>query len=303
MKGTQYIMDAKQNTLLGKGNIVSIQSHVAFGHAGNSSAVFPMQRMGYSVIDVNTVLFSNHTGYGEWTGDLVSVDTVRSILQGVEQRGAFATTKAVVSGYMGSPVLGDTIMQTVDAVAAVASDCVYVCDPVFGDVGRGIFAIDGIAEYFRDTAVKKCHICTPNLFELGWLTDTQPTTITDIIQSARMLLSDTTHTVLVTSAEHGDTAPDTIEMLAVGTGKTYRVITPKVPMPLPPNGSGDATTALFTSHYLDTQGDIETALGRTASSVYEIFKHTAKHGSFELQIIAAGDKIAAPDTQFKAVAV
>ena len=295
-------MDPKQNTLLGKGNILSIQSHVAFGHAGNSSAVFPMQRMGYNVIDVNTVLFSNHTGYGEWTGELVSLDCVKSVLQGVNNRGAFATTKAVVTGYMGSPVLGDTIMETIDKVKSQSDNCVYVCDPVFGDVGRGIFAINGIAEYFRDVALKKCNICTPNLFELGWLTDTDPKTIDQIIQSAHMLLNDNTHTVIITSAEHADTAPDTIEMFAVTTDTTYRVITPKVSMPLPPNGSGDATTALFTTHYLDSN-DVKTALERTASSVYEIFKATAECNTFELQTITAGNKIATPDTIFEAVEV
>lgn len=296
-------IDPKQNTLLGKGNILSIQSHVAFGHAGNSSAVFPMQRMGYNVIDVNTVLFSNHTGYGEWGGDFVSLDTVKSVLQGVQQRGAYTHTKAVVTGYMGSPVLGDTIMQTIATVKSQSAKCVYVCDPVFGDVGRGIFAINGIAQYFRDVAVKQANICTPNLFELGWLTDTDPKTIDDIIVSARMLLNTHTHTVVVTSADHTDTSVGTIEMLAITASDCYRVITPKVNMVLPPNGSGDATTALFTTHYLDTDADLQLSLARTASSIYEIFKATAACESFELQIIRAGDKIAYPDHIFKACKV
>ncbi len=296
-------MDPKQNTLLGKGNILSIQSHVAFGHAGNSSAVFPMQRMGYSVIDVNTVLFSNHTGYGKWGGDLVSLDTVKSVLQGVQARGAFTTTKAVVTGYMGSPVLGDTIMETVATVKSESGECVYVCDPVFGDVGRGIFALNGIAEYFRDVALKNCNICTPNLFELGWLTHTAPNTIADIITSAHMLLNDTTHTVLVTSAEHDQTVENSIEMLVITPDYTYRVATPRVHMPMPPNGSGDATTALFTTHYLDTNGDIKATLERTASSIYEIFTETAKRGTFELQTISAGNAFANPDKAFEAVKI
>lgn len=294
--------DPKHNTRLGKGNILSIQSHVAYGHAGNSAAVFPMQRMGYNVIDVNTVLFSNHTGYGAWGGDLVSLETVKSVLQGVNERGAFKDTQAIVTGYMGSPLLGDTIMDTIKTVQSQNPDCIYVCDPVFGDVGRGIFALAGIAEYFRDTALKHAHICTPNLFELGWLTDTHPKTITDIITSARHLLNDTTHTVIVTSAEHDESAPDTLEMLAVGKNTTYRVITPKIHMPIPPNGSGDATTAIFTTQYLNTKC-IKTALGKTASSIYEIFKATAYANSFELQIITAGDKIVHPDDIFEVQAI
>ncbi len=50
-------------------NILSIQSHVAYGHVGNASAVFPMQRLGCEVWPIHTVQFSNHTGYKEgWTG-------------------------------------------------------------------------------------------------------------------------------------------------------------------------------------------------------------------------------------------
>ena len=49
---------------------VSIQSHVAYGHVGNSAAVFPLQRIGHEVWPVLTVNFSNHTGYGAWRGPL-----------------------------------------------------------------------------------------------------------------------------------------------------------------------------------------------------------------------------------------
>jgi len=51
-------------------NILSIQSWVSFGHVGNASAVFPLQRLGAEVWAVNTVQFSNHTGYGDWTGQV-----------------------------------------------------------------------------------------------------------------------------------------------------------------------------------------------------------------------------------------
>ena len=47
-------------------NILSIQSHVAYGHVGNAAAAFPLQRLGIEVWQVHTVQFSNHTGYGSW---------------------------------------------------------------------------------------------------------------------------------------------------------------------------------------------------------------------------------------------
>ena len=68
-------------------NILSIQSSVAYGHAGNSSAVFPLQRLGHEVWPVYTVHFSNHTGYGEWRGPVFEPETVRDVITGIEERG------------------------------------------------------------------------------------------------------------------------------------------------------------------------------------------------------------------------
>ncbi len=36
-------------------NILAIQSHVVYGHAGNSAAEFPMRRLGANVWPLNTV--------------------------------------------------------------------------------------------------------------------------------------------------------------------------------------------------------------------------------------------------------
>ena len=67
-------------------NILSIQSWVAYGHVGNASAVFPLQRLGAEVWSINTVQFSNHTGYGHWTGQVYSGDAVRDLVDGIAAR-------------------------------------------------------------------------------------------------------------------------------------------------------------------------------------------------------------------------
>ena len=287
---------------LGKGNIISIQSHVAYGHAGNSAAVFPMQRLGYNVTNANTVMFSNHTGYGVWSGAVVDVDVVQTVLNGVEERGVFDITQAVVTGYMGSPELGAVILKTVESVKQKNKDAIYVCDPVFGDVGRGVYVADGIAEYLRDNILAQCDICTPNLFELEWLTDSKITTIGDAIISARKLIAKGIKIVVITSLEHSATTTDTIEVLAVTQDKSWRAVTPKFDFDISPNGSGDATTALFTCHYLNTK-DVAQSLSLTISGIYEIFKETKKCETRELQLIASGDKIVNPDNIFEAIEV
>lgn len=83
-------------------NILAIQSHVVFGHAGNSAAEFPMRRLGANVWPLNTVQFSNHTQYGKWTGCVMPPSHLTEIVQGIADIGQLAHCDAVLSGYLGS---------------------------------------------------------------------------------------------------------------------------------------------------------------------------------------------------------
>ena len=79
---------------------LSIQSHVAYGHVGNSAAVFPLQRIGHEVWPVLTVNFSNHTGYGSWGGPLIPADDVRAVVTGIEDRGVLGMNAVMMEEYL-----------------------------------------------------------------------------------------------------------------------------------------------------------------------------------------------------------
>ena len=149
--------------------ILSIQSSVAYGHVGNSAAVFPLQRLGHEVWPVLTVHFSNHTGYGAWRGPLLAPTDVADVINGIEDRGVLGEADAVLSGYQGDPAVGAVILDAVARVKELNPDAVYCCDPVMGDVGRGMFVRPGIPEFMRDTVVPQADILTPNHFELDFL--------------------------------------------------------------------------------------------------------------------------------------
>ena len=153
-------------------SVLSIQSHVAYGHVGNSSAVFPLQRLGIEVWPVHTVQFSNHTGYGEWTGRVFDGQAVEEVVQGIAARGVLGRCDAVLSGYLGSADIGHAVVAAVGQVREANTDAVYCCDPVIGDVGRGIFVRPGIADFLREVAVPAADIVTPNHFELDLLSGT-----------------------------------------------------------------------------------------------------------------------------------
>ena len=151
-------------------NILSIQSHVAYGHVGNDAAVFPMQRLGCEVWPIHTVQFSNHTGYGAWTGRVFDGASILELVDGIAARGVLASCDAVLSGYLGSAEIGEAVIGTVARVKVANPQAAWCCDPVIGDVGRGIFVRSGIPELMRDRAIPSADIVTPNQFELEWLT-------------------------------------------------------------------------------------------------------------------------------------
>ena len=277
--------------------ILSIQSAVAYGHVGNSAAVFPLQRIGVEVLPVYTVNFSNHTGYGAWRGPMISPDDVREVITGIEDRGVFDRIDAVLSGYQGGEGIGDVIIDAVARVKAANPKALYACDPVMGNAKSGCFVAPAIPVLLREKVVPVADIITPNQFELGFLTETDPDTLDSTLASADLARAMGPRTVLVTSVERPDREEGTIEMLAVDDNGAWIVQTPHLPMKA--NGSGDVTAALFTAHYVET-GSAQIALERTASSVYDLLKATLDSGDRELQLVEAQEFYANPRMQFAA---
>jgi pyridoxine kinase len=276
--------------------ILSIQSSVAYGHVGNSAAVFPLQRLGVEVWPVHTVNFSNHTGYGAWRGPLIPADDVREVVVGIEERGAMPEIDAVLSGYQGGTQIGDVILDAVDRVKAANPAAIYACDPVMGNARSGCFVHPDIPVLLRERVVPQADLITPNQFELGFLTETEPGDLVSTLDAVDRARAMGPSTVLVTSVLRPDRPDGTIEMLAVHGDGAWIVQTPH--LPLKANGSGDVTAALFTAHLLDT-GDAGEALGRTVSSVFDLLQTTLDSGRRELQLVQSQEAIARPSMRFE----
>ncbi len=271
--------------------VLSIQSHVAYGHVGNAAAVFPLQRMGIEVMAVHTVQFSNHTGYGSWTGQVFDAAHIRDVLRGIEERGALAKVDALLTGYMGAPAIADVILELKGKLPAHA---LWVCDPVMGDTDRGFFVHPDIPAIFRDQVTKHAGIMTPNQFELEYLSGHKIKTLDDAKAACKVLHDKGVNIVLVTSLIHEATLPGTIEMIvSESSGTVHQVVTPMLPLDPAPNGAGDATAALFTGHLLHGDTPAE-ALRHTASGIFAIFEATQASGGRELALIAAQDKFSRP---------
>ena len=277
-------------------NILSIQSLVAYGHAGNSAALFPLQRLGHDVWPVVTVHFSNHTGYGAARGPLLTAHDIAEVIGGVEDRGALDRCDAVLSGYQGAEDVGGVILEAVRNVKGRNPDAIYFCDPVMGDVGRGFFVRPGIPEFMRDEVVPAADVITPNQFELAFLAGTETETLEHVVAAAETVRATGPETVLVTSVITEETPDDEIAMVAVSGEGAFIARTPR--LPINPPGAGDLTSAVFLANVLGGH-DLPTALARTTSSVFAVMESTAAAGSHEMRIVASQHELAHPAMQFE----
>ncbi len=221
---------------------------------------------------------------------------MREVVTGIEERGALPGVDAVLSGYQGGEDIGEVILEAVAKVKAANPQATYTCDPVMGNAKSGCFVHPAIPVLLRDRVVPHADLITPNQFELGYLTGTEPDTLESTLESVALARAMGPTSVLVTSVERPDRPEDTIEMMAVTPEGAWIVQTPLLPMKA--NGSGDVTAALFTAHYRST-GDAAGALARTASSVFGLLRRTLESGKRELQLVQSQDLIADPPCEFE----
>lgn len=307
---------------MSRGNIVSIQSHVAYGHVGNAAATFPLQRLGFSVWPVHTCLFANHTGYppidGRPTrGTVFEPSVIADVLAGFAERGLLDACDGVLSGWLGKAAIGESVLQTViRARQRKAKDCLYLCDPVLGDDGPDgtgrLYAASDIPAFLRTHLLPQADIITPNRFELEMMSGLPVRDATQAVEAARSLLqprgNQAPWACIVTSLPEPET-PAQISCLAVTNTQAWRVSTPRLPFaPLPaPNGAGDCLAALMLGYVLLGR-DLPLALSDAVSALYAILDTTKALGAGpagrpELALIESQEAFLSPPQRFSALPV
>ena len=282
-------------------NVLSIQSHVVFGHAGNSAAVFPMRRMGINVWPLNTVQFSNHTQYGRWTGSVVDSDELTRVIAGIGAIGVLSRCNAVLSGYLGTPDQGRAVVEIVRMVKAVNPRAFFVCDPVMGATGDDIVE-PGIQEFLVNTMPEIADVMTPNHAELQKLTGRTIETVEEAVTACRELIARGPRTILVKHLIDRNSRADAFNMLAVTQTQAWFVQRPLYPFARQPVGVGDLTSAVFLARTL--LGDsLRDALEHTLAAINAVVKTTYEAGRYELEIVASQDEIVNPTDRFPALAV
>jgi pyridoxine kinase len=280
--------------------LLSIQSHVVYGHVGNSAVVFPLQRLGAEVLPLNTVQFSSHSGYPGWRGRIFEAAAIDDCVVGLAAIGALARCDGVLSGYLGKAEVGEAMMRAVAAVRAANPAAAYCCDPVIGDLGHGVYVEAGVAEFFAKRALPAATVATPNAFELSCVTGLPVGDVAGARRAIAALQTTGPRIVLATSLALDDTPADVLDMIAADGGKAWRLRTPRLPIAL--NGAGDLIAALFFFQWLQRRS-VADALAAAASSVYGIVAATAAAGGRELRLVEAQDELLRPTRRFRAEAM
>jgi pyridoxine kinase len=276
-------------------NLLSINSHVAYGHVGNSAAVFALQRLGVEVWPIHTVVLSNHPGHGDFRGRPTDATAIRDLVAGVAARGLFVGCDGVISGYLGTAEIGTEVLTATASVKAANGSARYCCDPVIGDSDRGVYVRPEVADFIRARLVPTADVVTPNQFELDFVSGRSSATLRDAIAAIDAVHALGPSVVLATSIAIDETPADAIDLIVSDAAGRFRLRTPKLTHAA--NGAGDAIAALFFAHLLRT-GSAAAALARAASSVFGILRRTALAGARELVLIEAQDEIVAPSTSF-----
>jgi len=279
----------------GDAAVLSIQSQVAYGHVGNSAATLPLQRLGFDVIPINTVQLAHHPGHGSWHGYKVEPERIAQILAGVAQRGALDRCGAILSGYLGAAAVADIVRDAVAALRAARPDALYLCDPVIGDDGPGVFVSAGIPELMRDALVPAADIVTPNRFELAFLAAQPVTTLAEARRATARLRARGPRLVVATGLSlEGEPG---LSVLADEAEGAWLITTPR--LPVAPGGTGDAFSALFLGHYLRV-ANARQALERAVTAMFELVERTQASGADELCLVAAQDGFDPATPRFRA---
>lgn len=282
-------------------SIISIQSHVVFGHMGNSSAVFPMQRMGVEVWPIHTVQYSNHTLYKEgWTGQHFSADDISTLIQGLDNIHQLENCSALISGYLDTPAQCDAVAKAVIEIKKENSQALYVCEPSMSEQLEYCTDEYEIKKKRMAQLIAMSDVLVLNQCELAHLSEMQVETRKDVVMACRKVLDKGPSLILV--KQFDELEKNIYSMILVTPKASYLSQRPYIEFEKPLAGFGDLITGIFTAALVKGMSSTR-AFDHANNVVYGVLKITEEVGSWELETILAQDEFVEPSNNFSSVKV
>lgn len=257
--------------------VLSIQSSVIFGYVGNNIARPVLQTLGYDVWCVDTVNFSNHPGYGSFTGSVKEAHKIQEEINGLANLDILGECDAILSGYLGEVETAKTVSRTIELIKEQNETAIYLLDPVIGDDGQ-IYVKHGLIEAFKNELLPKADVILPNQSELGWLSGLKINDVSSLKTASKYLIRCGAKTVVVT----GIPEIETLTNYVVTSDAFWAISTPKLNRKF--SGTGDLFSSLFTGAFLQTK-DLYNALNFATEGCSIVVRETQKKDSKELSVL------------------
>lgn len=265
--------------------MLSIQSHVVRGYVGNKSATFPLQVLGFEVDSINSVQFSNHTGYAHWKGQVLTAEELNVLYEGIKLNNV-NHYDYILTGYSRDTSFLETVVDIIKELKGTNPKLVYVCDPVMGDQGA-MYVPENLLPVYRDKVVPLADILTPNQFEAEILTGRKIHSVDDAIEVMDLLHKMGPDTVVLTSTDLPSTQGDQF-LVALGSQKTVKPDgtnwTQKICIDIPKVdavfvGTGDLFAAMLLAWTHHHPRDLKSACQKTVSVMHHVIKRTIKYAN------------------------
>jgi pyridoxine kinase len=272
-------------------NILSVQSHVVYGHVGHQASTFPLQRLGHEVWSLPTVLYSNHLAHPSFTGRKLDAQFIDELLEGLRKLDLLGRLDAVLTGYLGDAPIVPMAIEALEAARAAKPEVVFACDPVMGDDGA-LYVSQALAESIARDLVPRADILFPNIFELQHLTGLTVTGLKDVRPAMEALRKKTRNALVIATGIPDETDRGLITALALDDSGFWQAKAKRHAMGA--SGNGDCFAALFLGRYLGHR-DLPVALGNAVEGMSKIAALTAATDSDELKIVESQETWSRPD--------
>lgn len=276
--------------------VLSIQSHVVHGYVGNKSATFPLQVLGFEVDAINSVQFSNHTGYKTIKGQVLQEKELGDLFEGLEANNLLQCYSHLLTGYIGNESFLRRISYIVKKLRQINPNLVYVCDPVMGDNGK-MYVPEELLPIYREEIIPLADIITPNQYEVELLTENKISTEDDVWSAVQLFHDRGIDTVVISSSELGD-ENELRAFLSKKNGCRYIINIPRQGNGIPFTGTGDLFASLFLAHS-HIADDLGSAFEKTIASLQAVLKRTIE--SMPTDVLSGKRKVTAQERELKLI--
>ncbi|XP_075233110.1 pyridoxal kinase [Lycorma delicatula] len=291
--------------------VLSIQSHVVSGYVGNKSATFPLQLLGFEVDAINSVQFSNHTGYKEVRGQILNEKDIEDLIEGLQLNHIDYYTH-LLTGYIGSAAFLNAVADVVKKLRKTNPNLIYVCDPVLGDNGK-MYVPEELKDIYINKIIPLADIITPNQYEVELLTGSVVNSSSDAWKAIDKFHEKGCKTVVISSTSSLSGDSQLLAMASSIQGGQRQKLTINIPiLNATFTGTGDLFSALFLAWMAKTNNNLKESLEKVLSTEHAILKRTLSFCNneaepknnlcrkFELKLIQSKREIENPQKLFTA---